>query len=168
MARRWRLSLLQTCPITLEKDKWGQWVINKEYNPNMLSSAICRHEGFMYSPSETEWWVHGHSTESDFIYVTTQIMTEDQLLALSEDVGSERTLLICCSAFKASADLLNNKLSNLTLKKIPNAIMTKCEWGKDDYSLNINNLPQANIEKVIEQNIKSNKDKTANLFSDKS
>jgi adenine-specific DNA-methyltransferase len=155
-------------PSLLEKDKWGQWVINKEYNPNMLASAICRHEGFMYSPSETEWWVHGHSTERDFIYVTTQIMTEDQLLALAEDVGSERTLLICCSAFKASADLLNNKLSNLTLKKIPNAIMTKCEWGKDDYSLNINNLPQANIEKSIEQNIKSNKDKTENLFSDKS
>jgi adenine-specific DNA-methyltransferase len=132
----------------------------------MLASAICKHEGFIYSPSETEWWNHGNSTENDFIYVTTQIMTEDQLLALSEDVGSNRTLLICCSAFKVSSDLLNNKLSNLTLKKIPNAIMSQCEWGKDDYSLNIDNLPQAELEEVIHKVKPSKKDKTENLFNE--
>ena len=153
-------------PSLLEKDKWGQWVINKEYNANMLASAICKHEGFIYSPSETEWWNHGNSTENDFIYVTTQIMTEDQLLALSEDVGSNRTLLICCSAFKVSSDLLNNKLSNLTLKKIPNAIMSQCEWGKDDYSLNIDNLHQAELEEVIHKVKPSKKDKTENLFNE--
>ena len=153
-------------PSLLEKDKWGQWVINKEYNANMLASAICKHEGFVYNPNETEWWNHGHSTENDFIYVTTQIMTEDQLLALSEDVGTNRTLLVCCSAFKVSSDLLNNKLSNLTLKKIPNTVMAKCEWGKDDYSLNISNLPQAEPEEVIEKVKSSKNDKTANLFNE--
>ena len=153
-------------PSLLEKDKWGQWIINKEYNANMLASAICKHEGFMYSPSETDWWNHGYSTENDFIYITTQIITEDQLLALSEDLGSNRTLLICCSAFKVSSDLLNNKLSNLTLKKIPNAVMSKCEWGKDDYSLNINNLPQAEPEEAKEKIKPNKKDKTANLFNE--
>lgn len=153
-------------PSLLEKDKWGQWVINKEYNANMLASAICKHEGFVYNPNETEWWNHGHSTENDFIYITTQIMTEDQLLALSEDVGTNRTLLVCCSAFKVSSDLLNNKLSNLTLKKIPNTVMAKCEWGKDDYSLNISNLPQAEPEEVIEKVKSSKNDKTANLFNE--
>jgi adenine-specific DNA-methyltransferase len=32
---------------------------------------------------------------------------------------------------------------NLTLKKIPNAVKDRCEWGRDDYSLSISNLPPA-------------------------
>ena len=135
-------------PSLLEKDKWGQWIINKSYDPNMLAAAICKHEGFIYSPSETDWWNHGYSTERDFIYVTTQTLTEEQLLALSDDVGSNRTLLICCAAYRVSENLLNERLGNLTLKKVPNAVMSKCEWGRDDYSMNIINLPQ---EVIIEK-----------------
>jgi adenine-specific DNA-methyltransferase len=130
-------------PSLLEKDKWRNWVINKDYDANQLAAAVCKHEGFTYSPSESDWWAHGFSTETDFIYVTTQTLTEEQLMALSEDVGNERTLLVCCSAYKASAAMLNDKLSNLTLKKMPHALLSKCEWGKDDYSLNISKLPVA-------------------------
>ena len=138
-------------PSLLANDKWGNWVINKEYDANQLAAAVCKHEGFTYSPSETEWWSHGYSTETDFIYVTTQTLTEDQLLALSEDVGTDRTLLVCCSAFKASAAILTDKLSNLTLKKMPHALLSKCEWGKDDYSLNISKLPVAENDDVEEE-----------------
>jgi adenine-specific DNA-methyltransferase len=151
-------------PSLLEKDKWGQWVINKTYDSNMLAAAICKHEGFTYNPSETEWWNHGFSTESDFIYVTTQVLTEEQLLALSEDVGSNRTLLICCAAYRVADKLLNGKLSNLTIKKIPNAVMSKCEWGKDDYSLNISNLPQADIIEEPQPIRKKAASKEADLF----
>lgn len=133
-------------PSLLAKDKWDNWVINKDYDANMLAAAVCKHEGFTYSPSETEWWVHGYSTETDFIYVTTQTLTEEQLIALSEDVGSDRTLLVCCAAFKASTTLLNDKLSNLTLKKMPHALLSKCEWGKDDYSLNVSKLPLIELD----------------------
>lgn len=133
-------------PSLLAKDKWDNWVINKDYDANMLAAAVCKHEGFTYSPSETEWWSHGYSTESDFIFVTTQTLTEEQLLALSEDVGNERTLLVCCSAFKASVAMLNDKLINLTLKKMPHALLSKCEWGKDDYSLNISKLQIAEMD----------------------
>jgi adenine-specific DNA-methyltransferase len=138
-------------PSLLAKDKWGNWVINKDYDANQLAAAVCKHEGFTYSPSETEWWAHGYSTETDFIYVTTQTLTEDQLLAISEDVGADRTLLVCCSAFKASAAMLTDKLSNLTLKKMPHALLSKCEWGKDDYSLNISKLPVAEHDDVEEE-----------------
>jgi adenine-specific DNA-methyltransferase len=30
---------------------------------------------------------------------------------------------------------------NLTIKKIPKTVLNRCEWGKDDYSLEIKNLP---------------------------
>ena len=136
-------------PSLLEKDKWGNWVINKEYNAAMLAEALCKLEGFTYAPSETEYFIHGHSTETDFIWVTTQNLGHEQLAALSEDVGSGRTLLVLCSAYRADI----HQFSNLTVKKIPNAVLTKCEWGHDDYSLQVENLPAAPKPKVDQPNL---------------
>ncbi len=126
-------------PSLLQQDKWGQWVINKDYNPDMLAAAICKLEGFSFAPSADHYWQHGHSTESDFIYVTTQTLTSEQLQALSDEVGHERTLLVCCAAFRGD----ESRYPNLTIKKIPKMVLSKCEWGHDDYSLNVENLPQA-------------------------
>jgi adenine-specific DNA-methyltransferase len=130
-------------PSLLEKDRWGNWVINKEYNAAMLAEAVCKIEGFTYAPSETEYWQHGKSTERDFIWVTTQTLSVDQLQKLSDEVGPDRSLLVCCGAFRAK-DL--SRFPNLTVKKIPKAVLGRCEWGKDDYSLAIQNLPQAEPE----------------------
>ena len=126
-------------PSLLQKDRWDQWVVNKDYNPEMLAAAICKLEGFTYAPSEELYWQHGRSTESDFIYVTTQALNAEALQALSEEVGEERTLLVCCSAFRGDA----SRYANLTVKKIPKMVLQKCEWGHDDYSLNVENLPKA-------------------------
>ncbi len=134
-------------PSLLEKDQWGRWVVNKEYNPEMLSEAICKLEGFTFKPSDTEYWQHGYSTETDFIYVTTQTLSSEQLQLLSEEVGESRTLLVCCSAFRCKAD----QFSNLTLKKIPKMVLSRCEWGQDDYSLNVENLPQMEVNEDPEQ-----------------
>jgi adenine-specific DNA-methyltransferase len=127
----------KVAPSLLEKDRWGQWIINREYNAAMLAEALCKLEGFTYAPSDTEFWNHGYSTENDRIYVTTQSLTLEQLQAISEEVGNQRTLLICCSAFRAKPD----QFANLTLKKIPKMVLNKCEWAHDDYSLNVKNLP---------------------------
>lgn len=125
-------------PSLLEKDQFGQWVISKAYNAAMLAEAMCKHFGFTYAPSSEHYWMHGHSSETDFIYVTTNSLTHEQLRAISEEVGDERTLLICCKAFEgANAD----SFANLTIRKIPGAILDRCEWGKDDYSLKIEALP---------------------------
>jgi adenine-specific DNA-methyltransferase len=127
----------KVAPSLLEKDRWGQWIINREYNAAMLAEALCKLEGFSYAPSDTEFWNHGYSTENDRIYVTTQSLSLEQLQAISEEVGNQRTLLICCSAFRAKPD----QFANLTLKKIPKMVLNKCEWAHDDYSLNVENLP---------------------------
>jgi adenine-specific DNA-methyltransferase len=126
-------------PSLLKEDKWGNWIINKEFNPEMLTEAICKLEGFTYCPSDTLYWMHGHSTETDFIYVTTQNLSHEQLEALSEEVGENRTLLVVCSAFRGKKE----GYPNLTVKKIPKAVERRCEWDHDDYSLNIENLPKA-------------------------
>jgi adenine-specific DNA-methyltransferase len=122
----------------LKKDKWGHWVINPEYNAEMLSEAMCKHMGFTYAPSREHFWMHGHSTETDFIYVTTGSLSHDQLRVISDEVGAGRSLLICCKAFMAEVAAF----SNLTLKKIPKAVLHKCEWDNDDYSFNIDVLAE--------------------------
>lgn len=125
-------------PSLMQRDEWGNWVINRDYNPEMLAEAVCKFEGFTYAPSDTFYWQHGHSTETDFIYVTTQTLSQAQLAALSAEVGEGRTLLVCCGAFHGGA----NAFPNLTLKKISKALLSRCEWGRDDYSLAISALPE--------------------------
>lgn len=134
----------RVAPSLLQQDRWGNWVINKEYNAEMLAEAICKLEGFTYAPNDAHYWQHGYSTELDFIYVTTQTLNADQLQALSDEVGEGRSLLVCCAAYRGSAE----RFANLTLKKIPKMVLSKCEWGHDDYSLNVENLPMQQKPKV--------------------
>ncbi|MHB1642033.1 MAG: site-specific DNA-methyltransferase [Acidithiobacillus sp.] len=131
-------------PSLVVNDRWGNSVINPEYDAAQLAEALCKLEGFSYAPSETRWWQHGHSSERDFIYVTTQNLSAEQLQALSDEVGGEQSLLICCAAFHGvTAARAAERWPNLTLKKIPKMVLARCEWGHDDYSLNVANLPMA-------------------------
>jgi len=139
----------RVAPSLIVNDRWGNPVINPEYNAAMLAEALAKLEGFTYAPSETRWWQHGHSSERDFIYVTTQNLSAEQLQALSDEVGLERSLLVCCAAFHGvTATKAAERWANLTLKKIPKMVLARCHWGRDDYSLNVINLPMAEIEKA--------------------
>ena len=138
----------ELAPTLLSTDRWGNLVINPEYDAAMLSAAMCKLEGFSYAPSELLWWQQGRSSESDFIYVTTQTLGPEQLEALSHEVGADpnnpRSLLVCCGAYRGvTAAQAAQRWPNLTLKKIPKMVKDRCEWGHDDYSLNVANLPMA-------------------------
>jgi len=126
-------------PSLIVEDEWGNPVINPEFNAALLAEAMCKLEGFTFQPDPDVYWQHGRSSETDFIYVTTQTMTREMLTRLSDEVGPDRSLLICCGAFRGDV----NVFENLTVKKIPKAVLRKCEWGHDDYSLEIKNLPEA-------------------------
>lgn len=131
-------------PSLIINDRWGNPVINPEYNAAQLAEALSKLEGFAYAPSEVRWWQHGHSSERDFIYVTTQNLSAEQLQALSDEVGNDQSLLVCCAAFHGiTAVQASARWPNLTLKKIPKMVLARCEWGHDDYSLNVANLPMA-------------------------
>jgi adenine-specific DNA-methyltransferase len=47
--------------------------------------------------------------------------------------------LVCCKAWSGN----DQTLENLTIKKIPQALLKKCEWGRNDYSLKVADLPAA-------------------------
>lgn len=128
-------------PSLLKRDKWGQWVVNPSHKPEVLAEAVCLLEGYRYAPSASCFWQHGQSSETDFIYVTTATLNEPQLRELSLEVGPDRSLLVMCGAWLGDA----SGLANLTLKKIPKAVLARCEFDHDDYSLNVAQLPTAAV-----------------------
>jgi adenine-specific DNA-methyltransferase len=130
-------------PSLIERDEWGNEIISSKYDGPMLAEAMCKHMGFAYDPSPDHFWMHGRSTERDFIYVTTAALTHEQLKKISDLVGPERTLLVCCRAFQGARV---KQLPNLTVVKIPHAILSRCEWGKDDYSMGLSSLETAPAE----------------------
>ncbi|WP_164079638.1 site-specific DNA-methyltransferase [Stenotrophomonas maltophilia] len=164
-------------PSLIVEDRWGNPVINPEYNAAQLAEALCKLEGFTYAPSPLDsggrWWQQGRSSERDFIYVTTQNLSAAQLQALSDEVGTEQSLLVCCSAFHGiSGATAATRWPNLTLKKIPKMVLARCEWGHDDYSLNVANLPLAEpsppapAAKAAKSGRKPSDSRTTDLFGD--
>ena len=125
-------------PSLLNKDKYGQYVISKEYNADMLAAAMAKHEGFLYAPDQDQFWKQGKSSENDYIYTTTNHVGADVLAAIASEMKDDESVLICCKSFDAG---VANGYSNITVKKIPGAILGNCEFGKDNYNLNIINPP---------------------------
>lgn len=169
MAENWKggggFKFYTLAPSLIQKDKYGCDIINPEYNANMLAAAMAKQEGFHYLPHESIYWKQGKSSENDFIFTTTQFITVEMLDRLSEEMLPNESLLICCKGFKTEC---KSRHSNITIKKIPQMLYGRCEFGKDDYSLNIVNLPhdesenndlQADLLVVEESTIKISKSK---------
>lgn len=118
----------------LIQDNFGNWVIGKEFNADMLAHAMAKQEGFIYNPSQSSYWKQGHSTENDYIYTTTQYMSMELLDSIHDAMQDNESLLIACKAFDSAC---KDRYNNITIKKIPQILLGRCEFGKDDYSLNI-------------------------------
>ena len=140
-------------PSLIRSDAWGNPVINPEFNPEMLAEAVCKLENFTYAPSLETFWMHGQSSETDFIYVTTQFLTPDMLAHIAAELTPGRSLLVCCGAHSVDT----TAFANITVKKIPKAVLDKCEWGHDDYSLAVENLPKAEAKPLPQEAAPSGK-----------
>lgn len=135
-------------PSLLKKDKFDNWIISKEYNADMLAAAMAKQEGFRYNPHESIYWKQGQSSESDFIYTTTQFLTVESLDQIKDEMQPDETLLICCKSYQKEC---KNKYPGILIKKIPQMLLGRCEFGKDDYSLNIINSPLQESDHSEEQ-----------------
>lgn len=133
----------ELAPSLLKEDRFGNLVINREYNADMLAAAMAKQEGYTYRPDKELYWKQGQSSEQDFIYTTTQFLTVESLDALSDAMTKGESLLICCTAFQPEC---KNRHPNITIKKIPQMLLGRCAFGKDDYSLNIIDFPQLDEE----------------------
>lgn len=138
-------------PSLIQKDQYGHDIINTEYNPDMLAAAMAKQEGFSYAPHESVYWKQGHSSEKDFIFTTTQFITVEMLDRLAEEMRPGESLLICCKGFAADC---KGRQPHITIKKIPQMLYGRCEFGRDDYSLNIINMPREEEEEHEEFDFK--------------
>ena len=138
----------ELAPSLLKEDKFGNLVINKEYNADMLAAAMAKQEGFTYEPSAEHYWKQGISHESDYIYTTTQFMTVEGLAAIAEQMKEGESLLVCCTAFQKEC---RSAFPNITIKKIPQMLLGRCEFAHDDYSLNIVELPVVEEDEFDEE-----------------
>lgn len=138
----------ELAPTLIVKDHYGNDVIDAErYSPEMLAAAVAKLNGYYYAPDATIFWKQGHSQESSYIFTTTTYLSARQLDEIAREVSPAETLLICCPAFDNG---LNTRYDNITIKKIPQSVLDKCEYGKDHYDLNIIDVPEPEEEDEID------------------
>lgn len=146
-AQNWKggsgFKFYELAPSLLKEDKFGNLVINKEYNADMLAAAMAKQEGYTYQPDTDVYWKQGYGSETDYIYTTTQFMTVEALAAIHETMAEGESLLVCCTSFQKEC---KQAFPNISIKKIPQMLLGRCEFGKDDYSLNIIELPEEEFE----------------------
>lgn len=128
----------ELAPTLIKEDCFGEPIINKEYNAEMLASAIALHEGFTYSPDQKIFWKQSKSNENSYLYVTTLCVTLPLIKEIASQMCDDEYLVIACKSYDKDAFEYSKKIK---IKKIPQLILGKCVFGKDDYSLNIVNPP---------------------------
>ena len=133
----------ELAPTLIVKDKYGNPVFSKKYSPEMLVAAVSKINGYHYAPDAEVFWKQGFSQDNSFIYVTTQFMTTELLDGIADDVDEFEHLLICAPAFDTG---LNKRYENITVRKIPQSVLNKCEYGVDNYNLNIIDPPELDEE----------------------
>lgn len=128
----------ELAPTLIVKNALGIEVINKEYNAEQLAAAVALHEGYDYQPDENIFWKQSKASENSYLFVTTSYITPATISQIEQMMGKDEYLLIACKAFDAACEETSKKI---TIKKIPQMLLKLCEFGKDDYSLNIVNPP---------------------------
>ncbi|MDR3090031.1 MAG: site-specific DNA-methyltransferase [Desulfobulbaceae bacterium] len=133
----------ELAPTLIIMDAHGQPVISDKYNPQMLVAAVAKLNGFAYRPDAEVFWKQGISQDSSYIFVTTEYLTAAQLDDIARDLPEYERLLICAPAFDIG---LGKRYENIDIRKIPQSVLSKCEYGVDNYDLNIVNPPELDEE----------------------
>lgn len=133
----------ELAPSLICADGHGNPVISDSYNTEMLVASVVKLNGYRLAPNDDAFWKQGYSQDKSYIYVTTQYLTADMLDGIASDMGPMESLLVCAPAFDLG---LNKRYDNITVKKIPQSVLDKCEYGVDNYNLNVIDLPVCDDE----------------------
>ena len=98
--------------------------INPQYTYEMLCEAICKLEGFKYSP---EGVLHGYSTERRFIHISTEYVNAEYLKSIVSSINDEQSLVIY--AIKTQSNLILPE--NIEIKRIPKDLLGKCTFDSE-------------------------------------
>ena len=119
-------------------DAFGEAVINIDYSADMLAAAMALHEGFTYQPDGTNFWKQAVGNEKSYLFTTTKHLTAAYMDSIKSTMAEDEYLVIACRSFDAGLDKSSD---HITIKKIPQMLLDRCEFGKADYALNIVHPP---------------------------
>lgn len=128
----------ELAPSLINRDSFDECVINEEYDADMLAAAVALHEGFIYQPDNGLFWKQSVGNEKSYLFVTTRHLNSAFLDSIKDTMEDGEYLVIACRSFDNG---LEKAYSNITIKKIPQMLFDRCEFGKDDYNLNIVSPP---------------------------
>lgn len=128
----------ELAPSLINQDVFGEYVINKDYDADMLAAAVALHEGFIYQPDSKCFWKQSIGNEKSYLFVTTRHINDAYLESIQHTMEEQEYLIIACRSFDASID---KKYPHITIKKIPQMLLARCEFGKEEYNLNIVHPP---------------------------
>ena len=135
----------ELAPSLINEDPFGEPVINPDYNADMLAAAMALHEGFNYQPDGNLFWKQSAGNENSYLFVTTRHLNSPFLDSIRDTMEEGEYLIIACRSFDTGLD---KAYSNITIKKIPQMLLDRCEFGKTDYNLNIVRPPVYDDEEV--------------------
>ncbi len=128
----------EIAPTLINKDPFDEYVINEDYDANMLAAAVALHEGFRYQPDKDLFWKQSVGNENSYLFVTTRHLNSIYLDSIKDTMEEGEYLVIACRSFDNGLD---KAYGNITVKKIPQMLLARCEFGKTDYNLNIVHPP---------------------------
>ena len=125
----------ELAPSLIEKDKFGNPVISDKYTGEMLAKAIAKHKGYYYQPDEHLFWKQSKNGDKNFLYVTENHITPQDLDYIHTLMKQDEHLLICTMSYESEC---SDQFPNITIQQIPKVLFGKCDFMKEGYSLNVN------------------------------
>ena len=135
----------ELAPTLINEDAFGEAIINPAYDANALAAAVALHEGFTYQPSADLFWKQAVGNENSFLFTTTRHLTAAYLDAIKGSMEEGEYLVIACRSYDKGLD---RAYETIAVKKIPQMLLDRCEFGKDNYNLNIVHPPVYEDEEV--------------------
>ena len=133
----------ELAPTLINTDEYGQFYINGFYDEENLARAIALHEGFTYAPDKIMFWKQSKGSEKSYLYVTTRFVNKAFIDSIQSTMEKDEYLIIACKAHERGL-----KTSQITVKKIPQAVLGRCDFGHDDYNLNVIEDPTIEISDI--------------------
>lgn len=137
----------ELAPTLINKDEFGEYIINPEYSADMLAAAMALHEGFIYEPDIVKFWKQSHGSEKSYLFVTTRHLNAAFMDSIIGGMEDDEYLVIACCSFDKEVEKMNPHIS---VKKIPQMLLERCEFDKADYNLNIIHPPVYEDEEEYE------------------
>ena len=139
----------ELAPTLINQDAFGEPIINKEYKAEQLAAAVALHEGFTFQPDKECFWKQSIGNEKSYLFVTTMHITLQYLNSIHDTMQNGEFLIIASKSFDKG---IERTYKEIAIKKIPQMLLEHCEFGVDNYNLNIINPPSYEDEETEEEN----------------